>query len=104
MSELPIDPPLLDVRHLSTHFVTPEGVFHAVEGLSFGWSGESLGLVGESGCGKTTAMLSLLRLLPAAGRIVCGQALLAGRNSLASTNPTCEPFAGTASRWSSRAP
>jgi oligopeptide/dipeptide ABC transporter ATP-binding protein len=71
--------PLLDVRDLSTHFVTPEGVFRAVEGLSFRLErGESLGLVGESGCGKSTAMLSLLRLLPAAGRIVGGQARLDG--------------------------
>jgi peptide/nickel transport system ATP-binding protein len=79
MSERPANPPLLDVRDLSTHFVTPEGIFRAVEGLSFRLKrGESLGLVGESGCGKTTAMLSLLRLLPAAGRIVNGQAFLDG--------------------------
>src|SRR5512136_586323 len=79
MNETPSAPPLLDVRHLSTHFVTPEGVFRAVEGLSFRLErGESLGLVGESGCGKSTAMLSLLRLLPAAGRIVNGQAFLDG--------------------------
>jgi oligopeptide/dipeptide ABC transporter ATP-binding protein len=79
MSGSPATPPLLEVRDLSTHFVTPEGVFRAVEGLSFRLErGESLGLVGESGCGKSTAMLSLLRLLPAAGRIVGGQALLEG--------------------------
>jgi peptide/nickel transport system ATP-binding protein len=79
MSERPTTPPLLDVRDLSTHFVTSEGVFRAVEGLSFRLErGQSLGLVGESGCGKSTAMLSLLRLLPAAGRIVSGQAFLDG--------------------------
>jgi peptide/nickel transport system ATP-binding protein len=79
MSERPTNPALLDVRNLSTHFVTSEGVFRAVEGLSFRLErGESLGLVGESGCGKSTAMLSLLRLLPAAGRIVSGQAFLEG--------------------------
>src|SRR4030042_6722715 len=71
--------PLLEVRRLSTHFVTEEGVFRAVEDLSFQlMKGESMGLVGESGCGKTTAMLSLLRLLPAAGRIVSGEVLLDG--------------------------
>lgn len=76
--------PLLDVRGLSTHFVTPEGVFRAVDDLSFALPrGGTLGLVGESGCGKTTAMLSLLRLLPAAGHIVGGQILLEGRNLLA---------------------
>src|SRR4030042_875837 len=76
--------PLLEVRRLSTHFVTEEGVFRAVEDLSFQlMKGESMGVVGESGCGKTTAMLSLLRLLPAAGRIVCGQVLLEGRDLMA---------------------
>jgi peptide/nickel transport system ATP-binding protein len=79
MSDHPSTPLLLDVRDLSTHFLTAEGVFRAVEGLSFQLAeGESLGLVGESGCGKSTAMLSLLRLLPAAGRIVSGQAFLQG--------------------------
>src|SRR4030042_4059553 len=73
--------PLLEVRRLSTHFVTEEGVFRAVEDLIFQlMKGESMGLVGESGCGKPTAMLSLLRLLPAAGRIVSGEVLLEGRD------------------------
>ncbi|MCJ7706039.1 MAG: ABC transporter ATP-binding protein [Anaerolineales bacterium] len=72
---------LLEVRHLSTNYVSDEGVFRAVEDLSFHLKkGESMGLVGESGCGKTTAMLSLLRLLPAAGRIVAGEVLLEGRD------------------------
>jgi len=72
---------LLEVRHLSTNFVSDEGVFRAVEDLSFHLKkSESMGLVGESGCGKTTAMLSLLRLLPAAGRIVSGEVLLEGRD------------------------
>jgi peptide/nickel transport system ATP-binding protein len=71
--------PVLDVRGLSTSFVTTEGAFRAVEDLSFDLRrGEFMGLVGESGCGKTTAMLSLLRLLPAAGRITAGQVLLNG--------------------------
>jgi peptide/nickel transport system ATP-binding protein len=79
MIESQPEPPLLDVRRLSTHFITDEGVFRAVEDLSFQLGrGESLGLVGESGCGKSTAMLSLLRLLPAAGRIVAGEAFLDG--------------------------
>jgi peptide/nickel transport system ATP-binding protein len=83
MDDRHTDAPLLQVRNLSTHFVTSEGVFRAVEDLSFALSkGESMGLVGESGCGKTTAMLSLLRLLPAAGRIVSGEVLLDGRDLL----------------------
>ncbi len=70
---------LLEVRGLSTHFFTPEGVHRAVDDLSFTLPrGGTLGLVGESGCGKTTAVLSLLRLLPAAGRIVGGEVRLEG--------------------------
>ena len=71
--------PVLEVRGLSTSFVTDEGVFRAVDDLSFELRrGEFMGLVGESGCGKTTAMLSMLRLLPGAGRITAGQVLLDG--------------------------
>lgn len=67
--------PLLSVRHLSTDFVSADGaVAHALEDVSFDvYPSETLGLVGESGCGKTTTMLSLLRLLPAGGRITRGQ-------------------------------
>jgi len=68
-------PVLLDVRHLSIDYVSrDQPPAHAVEDVSFILrEGEILGLVGESGCGKTTLMLSLMRLLPAAGRIVSGQ-------------------------------
>ena len=78
-------PPLLDVRHLSIDFVGPEKTrLKAVEDVSFTLHpGEMLGLVGESGCGKTTLMLALLRLLPVAGRIVGGQILFQGRDLLA---------------------
>src|SRR5262245_27832500 len=76
--------PLLDVRNLTTDFITPDGVaLRAVEDVGFTLErGEALGLVGESGCGKTTAMLSLLRLLPPAGRVVAGQVLLDGEDML----------------------
>src|SRR5262245_65575006 len=75
---------LLDVRNLTTDFITPDGVaLRAVEDVGFTLErGEALGLVGESGCGKTTAMLSLLRLLPAAGRIVAGRVLFDGEDVL----------------------
>jgi oligopeptide/dipeptide ABC transporter ATP-binding protein len=65
-------------------YITDEGVaLQAVEGASFTLEqGRSLGLVGESGCGKTTIMLSLLRLLPEAGRIVGGEVLFEGRDLL----------------------
>jgi len=66
---------LLEVKHLSIDYLTDDGAtLHAVEDVRFSLEqGRSLGLVGESGCGKTTAMLGLLRLLPAEGRIVSGE-------------------------------
>jgi len=74
----------LEVRDLSINYLTEDGVaLNAVEGLTFSLEqGRSLGLVGESGCGKTTVMLSLMRLLPEAGRIVDGQVLFNGRDLL----------------------
>ena len=74
----------LEVKNLSVQYITDTGVaLQAVEGLSFSLEqGRSLGLVGESGCGKTTVMLSLMRILPEAGRIVEGQMLFDGRDLL----------------------
>jgi oligopeptide/dipeptide ABC transporter ATP-binding protein len=70
---------LLDVHSLSTHFPTPEGVVRAVDGISFHVDeGETLGLVGESGCGKSAAALSLLRLPPPPGHIVSGRIVYKG--------------------------
>src|SRR4030043_1694061 len=76
--------PLLEVRDLSIHFFTEEGVIQAVENVNFEiYSGEILGLVGESGCGKSVAGLSLLRLIPIPpGRIVNGDILFDGRSLL----------------------
>lgn len=69
-----------EVKNLSIEYVTEKGEpLIAVKDLSFSIpQGKSLGLVGESGCGKTTVMLSLMRLLPEAGRITSGQVLLNG--------------------------
>ena len=69
--------PLLSVRHLTTEFVSAESApARAVDDVSFDvYPGQTLGLVGESGCGKTTTMLSIMRLLPAAGRITSGEVL-----------------------------
>lgn len=72
---------LLEVRELTTRFKLSQGWVHAVEKVSFSVEpGESLGLAGESGCGKTTAALSILKLLPENGRIVSGEILFDGKN------------------------
>lgn len=75
----------LIVKDLSISYLTERGEsLSAVEGLSFSvQQGKSLGLVGESGCGKTTVILSLMRLLPEAGRITSGQILFDGSDLLA---------------------
>jgi oligopeptide/dipeptide ABC transporter ATP-binding protein len=75
---------LLEVRELSVDYLTDEGIaLHAVDRVGFRLEqGRSLGLVGESGCGKTTVMMALLRLLPEEGRIVHGQVLLDGQDLL----------------------
>jgi len=75
--------PVLEVSDLQTHFSTFGGrrVVRAVDGVSFTLqAGESLGLVGESGCGKTTTCLSIVGLLPRAGRIVGGRVLFEGED------------------------
>src|SRR5512139_955043 len=65
---------LLDVQNLKTKFHTPEGTVHAVNGVSFHLEeGETLAVVGESGCGKSVTMLSVMRLIPIPpGEIVSG--------------------------------
>jgi len=79
---------LLNVKDLETHFKTPEGVVHAVNGVSFTLKeGETLGVVGESGCGKSVTMLSCLRLIPMPpGIIVAGEANFRGQDLLKISN------------------
>jgi peptide/nickel transport system ATP-binding protein len=78
------NPILLEVNNLSTDFLIPGGESaHALSEVSFTLrEGEVLGVVGESGCGKTTLMLSLMRLLPSAGRIVNGEVVFMGKDLL----------------------
>jgi oligopeptide/dipeptide ABC transporter ATP-binding protein len=78
---------LLDVRNLQTHFLTRGGVVRAVDGVSWDIQpGETVALVGESGCGKSVSALSIMRLVaPPAGRIVGGQVIFKGRDLLTLT-------------------
>ena len=70
---------VLEVRDLSTHYTTLRGDVRAAENISFNVEeGEAMGLVGESGCGKTTVALSLLKILPSGGKIVGGKILFDG--------------------------
>src|SRR5919199_5489060 len=74
--------PLLDVSELSVRFETDEGTVHAVDGMSFSVSpGEVLGIVGESGCGKSVTVLSMLRLLPPSA-VISGRVLFDGEDLL----------------------
>ena len=78
-----MDDVLLRVENLTTQFVTPRGVVRAVDGVSFDVAaGETFGLVGESGCGKSVTCRSILRLVPAPAR-VGGHVMFEGRDLLA---------------------
>src|SRR5512137_1758334 len=69
--------PLLSVRDLKTYFLMDEGVVKAVDGVTFDvHAGQIFGIVGESGCGKSVAVKSVLRIVEAPGKIVHGQVLL----------------------------
>ena len=75
--------PLLEVKGLKTYFYTEDGVVRAVDGVDFEvYPGEVLGLVGESGCGKSVTSLSIMRLISRPGRVDAGEILLDGENLL----------------------
>ena len=76
------DGALLDIRDLKTHFATDDGVVQAVDGVDISIArGETVGVVGESGCGKTVTALSVLKLIASPpGRIAAGQILWQGRD------------------------
>ena len=74
---------LLEVRNLKTYFFTEDGVVKAVDGVDFSVGrGEVLGLVGESGCGKSVTSLSIMRLISIPGKVVDGEIFFEGRNLL----------------------
>jgi len=88
---------LLEVISLQTYFFTRRGVVKAVDGVSFSLDGgETLGIVGESGCGKTVTMLSIMRLVPQpAGRTVGGQILFEGEDLLHKSEEEMEHCRGS---------
>ena len=74
---------LLEVENLQTHFRTPDGVNRAVDGVSFHVEeGETLAIVGESGCGKSVTAMSILRLIPEPPGMIAGAIRLEGRDQL----------------------
>src|SRR4026208_225303 len=75
--------PLLEVKGLKTYFYTEDGIVRAVDGVNFEvYPGEVLGLVGESGCGKSVTSLSIMRLISKPGKVDAGEILLDGENLL----------------------
>jgi len=91
-----LSPWLLEVEDLHVHFVTTRGVVRAVEGISYRVrAGETVALVGESGCGKSVSSLAIMRLLAKpAGRVVGGRILFQGRNLLELTEDRMREIRG----------
>ncbi len=87
--------PILDIADLKTWFFTRDGVVRAVDGVAFHvLPGETLAIVGESGCGKSVTALSILRLVPPPGRIVCGTVRFAGRDLVGLSEPRMRQLRG----------
>ena len=86
---------LLSVENLQTHFGTPDGVVRAVEGLSFHVdAGETVAIVGESGCGKSVTSMSILRLIPTPPGKMAGKILFQGRDLLELSEPEMRDIRG----------
>lgn len=83
MAEDKATQPLLEVRNLKTYFYTEDGIVKAVDGVDIVvYPGEVLGIVGESGCGKSVTSLSIMRLIGQPGKILEGEILYEGRDLL----------------------
>jgi oligopeptide/dipeptide ABC transporter ATP-binding protein len=88
---------LLEIRDLRTHFFTQDGTVKAVDGVSFEIAdGKTLGVVGESGCGKSITAMSVMRLIGKPGRIVEGQVMLHGRDLLLASDEEMRDIRGNA--------
>jgi oligopeptide/dipeptide ABC transporter ATP-binding protein len=87
---------LIQVKNLQTSFFTPEGEVRAIDGISFDiGEGKTLGLVGESGCGKSVTSLSIMRLIPSPpGKIVGGEIFYRGRDLLRLSNEEMRKIRG----------
>ncbi|MRR32249.1 ABC transporter ATP-binding protein [bacterium] len=88
---------ILKVQDLETHFHTREGTVHAVNGVSFHLKeGETLGIVGESGCGKSVTMMSMMRLIPSPpGKVVNGKAMYQDKDLLQLTDEEIRHIRGS---------
>jgi peptide/nickel transport system ATP-binding protein len=91
---------VLEVEDLRTWFYTDQGIARAVDGVSFAVrAGETIGLVGESGCGKSVTALSVMRLLDEPVRIVGGTTRVCGRDVCAMPPPDYARCVGVTSPW-----
>jgi peptide/nickel transport system ATP-binding protein len=91
------DAPLLSIRDLKTYFYTYEGVVKALEATSFDiHKGETFGLIGETGCGKSVTALSVMRLIQDPGKIMSGQILFNGTDLLKEPEKTMQHIRGCA--------
>jgi peptide/nickel transport system ATP-binding protein len=88
---------LLEVENLQTHFATPDGIVRAVEGVSFHVeAGETVGIVGESGCGKSVTSMSVLRLIAEPPGKIAGRITFEGRDLLSLSEPEMRDIRGNA--------
>ena len=88
---------LLEVQNLQTHFRTPEGINRAVDGVSFHVNeGETLAIVGESGCGKSVTSMSILRLIAEPPGKIAGRITFEGRDLLSLSEPEMRDIRGNA--------
>lgn len=95
MTEAHATAPLLSVRGLTTEFTTDRGLLRAVDNVSFDLDrGETVALVGESGCGKSVTSLSILRLIEPPGRVVSGRVLFDGTDLITLTEPSMRAVRG----------